>query len=136
MAGIKTLHYIDVDNVTSQRPSGDGWSVTLASGHEWKQIHFSQVQAATEREGGCYRHSVEATVPGKGSVSARDLLTLEQGRYLVRATDNNGVQWLIGDTESPLRLTVTDTHGGTPQEETAYRLTFSGISLWPQMRII
>lgn len=135
MAGIKTLHYVDIKNVSDMTPTADGWNVTLSSGHYWSRIYFAEAKAETKSEGDCYRHTVEASIPAKGGVTARDIMALERGRYLVRITDNNGIRWLMGDTTAPMRVTVTDINGGTPEEETAYRLTFSGLNAWPQMKV-
>ena len=136
MAGVKLLHYVDVKNVTSQTPNGDGWTVVLKSGHYWSRIHFATAKIDSESDGEAYRHTVEIALPAKGGVAARDLMALERGRYLVRATDNNGVQWLMGDTEAPLRLTVQDNNDGTAEGSTAYNLLFSGLTQWPQMKIV
>ena len=135
MAGIKTLHYVDIKSVSDMTPTADGWNVTLSSGHDWKRIHFSQCKAETLSEGDFYRHSVEATIPAKGGLAARDIMELERGRYLVRITDNNGIRWLMGDTTAPMRFKVEDINNGNPASETAYRLTFSGLNAWPQMKI-
>lgn len=134
MAGVKTLHYTDVKSIATMTPTADGWSVTLSNGHYWRRIHFTRVKAETVSEGECYRHTVEAVLPAKGGVAARDIMALERGRYLVRGTDNNGVRWLMGDNTAPMRLKVTDTNDGTADGETAYTLTFSGLSQWPQMK--
>lgn len=136
MAGVKLLHYIDIKNVVSSTPSGDGWKVTLKNGHYWSRIHFSSATPNSESEGECYRHTIDVALPGKGAVAVRDIMALERGRYLVRVTDNNGVQWLIGDTETPLRMKVQDTNDGTPSGATAYNITISGLTQWPQMRIV
>lgn len=135
MAGVKTLHYIDIKNVVKTTPKEDGWSVTLAAGHYWSRIHFTTAQTTTQSEGECYRHTVETKLPAKGALAVRDIMALERGRYLVRVTDNNGVRWLMGDKTAPMRLTVTDSNDGNADGETAYKLTFSGLSQWPQMKI-
>lgn len=136
MAGVKLLHYVDIKNVTSQTPSGDGWAVVLKHNHYWSRIHFSTVKLGCDTEGECYNHSVEVALPGKGAVAARDIMALERGRFMLRVTDNNGVRWLIGDTETPLRLKVQDNNDGTPDGTTAYNLLFSGLTQWPQMVLV
>ena len=135
MAGTKTLHYIDVKNITSMIPKNDGWNVSLRSGHDWKRIHFSKCKTGTSTDGETYKHTAEATIPAKGNMSVRDIMVLERGRYVIKITDNNGIQWLMGDTTAPMRMSVTDTNGGSPNEETGYLIVFSGVSAWPQMRI-
>lgn len=134
MAGIKTLHYVDIKKVATFMPSGEGMSITLAQGAAWSKVLFSEASCNTVLEGDAFSHIVNATVPGKGKVSARDLMELCYGRYIVKATDNNGVSWLIGDTEEGLRFAFEDVNEGTAEGETAYRLTFSGLSMWPQMK--
>lgn len=136
MAGVKLLHYVDVKNVVSQKPSGDGWNVILKNNHYWSRIHFSKVKVGTDEEGESYRHTIEAHLPGKDAVAARDLMKLQRGRYLVRVTDNNGVQWLVGDTTTALHLAVRDENEGEAVSETAYILTFSGLTQWPQMILV
>ncbi len=133
MAGVKTLHYVDIKNVATMTPTEDGWNVTLASGHYWSRIHFKNAKVNTESVGECYRHTVEVTVPAKGGVPVRDLMTLERGRYLVRVTDNNGVKWLMGDTTAPMRMTMKDNNDGSPEGETAYNIAFSALTAFPQM---
>lgn len=135
MAGIKTLHYVDIKNVESMMPTTDGWSVTLATGHDWKQIQFADAKANTESDGEIYKHTVEATLPAKGDLSVRDLMVLERGRYLVRVTDNNGVRWLMGETTAPMRLTVADNNDGKASGDTSYRLVFSAKTHFPQMKV-
>ena len=136
MAGIKTLHYIDKDSITSMNPYGEGWNIVLGNGKSWCRIQFSACKAETQDEGSMYRHTVEAAIPAKGGMSARDLMELQQGRYVVKVIDYNGNEWLVGDKACPMRLTVTDENGGTPDGETAYTLTFSGLSVWPQMILV
>lgn len=136
MAGVKLLHYVDVKNVDSQTPNGDGWTVVLKNGHYWRRIHFSTAKVGCNEEGDAYRHTLEVALPGKGAVAVRDIMTLERGRYLVRVTDNNGVKWLMGDTETPMRMKVSDNNDGTPDGTTAYNLTITGLTQWPQMKVV
>ena len=89
--------------------------VVLKNGHYWIRIHFSTVKLGSDTEGECYSHSVEVALPGKGAVAARDLMALERGRYLVRVTDNND---------------------GTPDGTTAYNLNITGLTQWPQMKVV
>ena len=133
MSGIKTLQYIDIKSVESLLPSGEGLAVTLAQGAAWSKVHFSTTTNNTQQEGDAFSHTIEATVPGKGTVSPRDLMELRYGRYLVNIVDNNGLSWLCGDMEEGLRFSFEEVNEGTAEGETAYKLTFSGLSLWPDM---
>lgn len=135
MAGIKTLHYIDIKNITRFHPTGEGVTVTLIQSAVWSQVRFSSARCDTVPEGDAFRHTIEATVPGKGTVSMRDLIELRYGRYLVRVTDNNGIQWICGDDEDGLRFSFEDINEGNPNGETSYNLAFSGLSVWPQMKL-
>lgn len=133
MAGIKTLHYIDIKSVESLLPSGEGLAATLVQDAAWSQVLFSKASCDSQEEGDVFKHTVNATVPGKGTVKPRDLMELRYGRYLVKAKDNNGVSWLIGDTDEGLRFSFEEVNEGTAEGETAYNIVFSGLSIWPQM---
>lgn len=133
MAGIKTLHYIDIKNIATFFPSGDGLAVTLKAHTSWTQVQFTQASCDVKPDGDAFLHTINATVPGKGTMSARDLMELRYGRYLVRVTDNNGVRWMCGDTDEGLQLSYEEVNEGSADGETAYRITISGLSMWPQM---
>jgi len=136
MAGVKKLQYIDVKNVKSLMPHLDGWRLLLKEGHYLSRVSFHETKVHTLPDGNAYTHTVEAAIPAKGGVAARDLMRMEQGRYLVIVTDNNSKLWLLGDTEEPLRASVSDSNEGTAGEFTGYRLTFSGTTQWPQMQVV
>lgn len=111
-------------------------SVTLASNHTWKRIDFSNATAESTPEGVVFNHVVDVTINSKGNESVRDLMTLSQGRYMVRVTDNNGVKWLKGTKETPLRMSITELNDGIATGETNYKLTFQGLCVWPEMKIV
>lgn len=136
MAGIKTLHYIDIKDIASLLPLGERLDVHLSQGAAWSQIFFSSATCNSEQDGNVFQHTVEATVPGKGTVSPRDLLEMYYGRYMVKVVDNNGLWWLVGDNEEGLRFTFQDTNDGTADGDTSYKLVFTGLSIWPQMQMV
>lgn len=135
MAGIKALHFIDIKSVSSILPSGEGCVLTLKSGKSWSQIHFKKASAESVPDGNAYLHTVETTVPGKGENDVSDLMTMTEGRYVIRITDNNGIKWIVGDEEEGLRMNIKDSTDGSADGETGYTVTFSGHSLWAQMKL-
>lgn len=136
MAGVKLLHYVDVKNVKSLTPYMDGWKLRLNEGHYTSRVNFNEVKVQTVPEGNAYTHTVEVAIPAKGGVAARDLMRMEQGRYIVLVTDNKNKVWLLGDTEEPMKVAVTDSNEGTADAFTGYRLTFTGTTQWPQMQLV
>ena len=90
MAGIKTLHYADIKNVSDMTPTADGWNVTLSSGHYWSRIYFAEAKAETKSEGsvntsqrrsGSTRYHGSGTWPISGEDNRQQRNPLADGRH-------------------------------------------------------
>ena len=124
-AGLQALYLIDAADFTSAALSSGTTSeygtITLASGKKWYQFEFEQDYAEyrenVEGERGSYKvtHEIEFYVPGINSTNRdalQQILDNSPCGFMAVVTDSNGVNWLVGYTESlaktrPVRL-LTD----------------------------
>ena len=137
MAGIASVYYVDINNVSTCIPSGDGMTVTLAQGKSWSEIECDDTQASARYEEHlAYRHHVEMTDHGNPQGVSNDLDEMTECRFLVKVVDNNGTEWLFGHTGTPLRFTFESNNDGDPEGETAYRLVFESLCPLSERRII
>ena len=137
MAGIASVYDVDINNVSTCIPSGDGMTVTLAQGKSWSEIECDDAQASAQYEEHlAYRHHVEMTYHGNQQGVSNDLDEMTECRFLVKVVDNNGTEWLFGHTGTPLRFTFESNNDGNPEGETAYRLVFESLCPLSERRII
>lgn len=136
-AAIKTLHFVDVKNVTSATPTASGWNVVLNSGHYWRRIHFSEAEQSTKAvDMSSVETSITAKIPGVGGIAERDLIKLRKSKYLVKIADYNGETWLVGTPSEPLTFDVAENKNGELAGDTAYTVSFTGILQWPSMKMV
>ena len=136
MAGIMSVHYADIADVVSVKPNGGGVTVVLAPGKSWLEIETEAASMnVVPEEGGAYRHKADIVYHGNQNNVQRSLLEMTLRRYLLKITDNNGTEWLLGCMESALRMEYESTNDGVPDGTTAYTLHFTALCPMPEMRI-
>ena len=136
MAGIESVYYADIRNVEHVIPYSDGVVVSLKSGHSWQEIEADSTKAGSgPEEGHAYRHRVTMLYHGSQQEVVRTLDEMAQGRFLVKAVDNNGTEWLYGCEDCPLRMSFESSNDGEPDGTTAYELSFEGVCPLPEMRM-
>ena len=126
MAGIQSVQYIDCASVSSVLLKNHGYAVTLNSGHTWQEIEKEEaVLDVQPADGYSYNQQLTVEYRNHDGEAAHDLSLSTVRRYLVRLVDYNGVSWLLGDTDSPMRLTIQDRNEGEAIGVTGYTLVFS-----------
>ncbi len=128
MAGIKSVYYVDIDNVENCLPVNGGVSVSLLASHTWSLIEADDAKASASYEDiQAWRHQVELVYHGNQQAVESDLMEMTQHRFLVKVVDSNGTEWLYGHTSSPLRFHFESQTNGEADEVTAYTLTFEAL---------
>lgn len=134
---IKNIYYIAAQDVEEITPNNDGVSVQLGSSAFWKNMSGMGEATCTGEpvEGGAWQYTVEAKVAGRGAVPPRYLQKLTAGRWLLKLVDYTGKEWLVGESECPLRCAVTDTATSEATGETLYTFRFVGVQRTAAMQI-
>ena len=136
MAGISNVYYADITTINTIKPKNDGMEVTFASGKTWHVIEHDGANYNTaSAEGRAYTLTVDLIYHGNQTQSVRDLDAMTQCRFAVKVVDNNGVEWLLGDKEVPMRFSYSSNNDGEAAGETAYKLHFEATGPWPEMRL-
>ena len=126
---IKSIYYVAAQQIKEITPKEEGVSVKLASSAFWKNMGgLAEATVSGEpQEGGGWKYTLEAKIAGRGAMAPRYLERLTAGRWLVKLTDADGREWLIGEADSALACAVTDTATSEATGETLYSIRLAGI---------
>lgn len=126
-AGIQTLYLIDKDDFTSATlasgSTSDYDTITLTSAKHFWTFEFEQDQAEfsesveVERDSVKVTHSIEIFLPGVNASNRnaiQEIISSTPCGMIAVVKDNNGVNWLVGYTESqgknrPVKLLTDET---------------------------
>ena len=136
MAGISSVYYADITTISATKPKSDGMEVVFNNGKTWHVIEHDGASFGSAGEAGrAYTQTVDILYHGNQTESVRALDEMTQCRFVVKCVDNNGVEWLVGSKEVPLRFTYESNNDGEADGETAYQLHFKATGPWPEMRL-
>jgi hypothetical protein len=134
VGGIEALWYADVADVLSY-PETDAAalvnSVQLVAGATWYQLVASRQSLGFSQPGKYDRHgdywqpSLKGALAKGSAALAQGLEALDGRRLLVIYRDMNGLVWLVGSPDEPLRFSEKY-DAGTVTARNNYDFTFSG----------
>ncbi len=111
MMGFQVLEIIKAADVASiSKPVDKQVTVTLKPGRLWKKVYFTPESgllavSGKEDDAGSY-FSVSATVqvPKVQAPTLHYLNEIKHHRLILKVTNNNGEQWLIGTLKQPCKI--------------------------------
>lgn len=124
LSGLVTIEYVPITwvNVPAYHtaniyPLNHLSNVPLLSGKVWlkapslqgKRI-WNEEQEDTE-QGIFYAQSVNLIIPGMKPEGAKEIENMGYHRFLIRLKDVSGVYWVMGNLETPFRLSASGTTG-------------------------
>jgi hypothetical protein len=132
--GVEALWYVDVTDVLSV-PDPDAAliteSVVLRPNCYWYQLVATRTTLGftqpgkNDRHGSFWQPSLKGVLAKATAELAQGLEALDDRRLLVIYRDNNGLVWLVGQHDEPLKF--TDKYdAGTTTARNNYDFTFSG----------
>lgn len=128
MPGISNIKYIDNADVINTQLTADGVKLSLRENTSPAIIEADETKVVSELvQGQAYKHSADITYNGSATSADATLEAMAQHRFLLIYTDNDGVDWLIGTHDNPLRLSYSHENQGEPDAPTAYNLHFEAI---------
>lgn len=141
IGGIIRCEFLPVENVQHFTVSGRTVQISLKEGKNWSKLPVSvrntSCAAPPSADGGgtVYKHQFSSVLPTP-NVSASLQRQLYQSCLtgcLLRYTDANGKQRLLGTKDYPLTGTLEEVSGTTATTLAGYRLNLTATCLTPQL---
>lgn len=135
MAGWESIEYIDHQYIESNYKHNGKAVVLLSPGKTFCKVEAETITADVKSENGGFNTLVDAQFNGQGSEDGHQIFDLQKTRVALRLTDYNGIQWLAGCKETPLRVSIDDLREADATGSSSYTLHFSGKTWWPLTRL-
>lgn len=139
MAGMRGVEFIDAESVESITPRATGTELVLKPMEGWNRLQVKMGEAtmtSNEDAGNAYANEVSVTFRGLGGEWERMVEQMKQKRWVLRLTDNNGVQWVVGNKEVPMRFGFNIINDGSATGRSAYEMRWHNTSRRPAERCV
>lgn len=118
--------------IESTIPINDRMRVTSSVNKPFINLCASDIHHEESQIDGIAFHQTLTCISAPNYVTALGLKTSTRYRFIARLTDNNGIHYIIGTKESPLKMSITNRNSG-PESGTVMDLKLEADTLEPIM---
>lgn len=132
MAGIKKIWWSNNEDVTITR-TANGVNATGV----WYELALEEPQMQSNDNGnGAYDTEITGTLLATSTTINRTLEWMKSRRNIAKVKDNNGIYWIVGTKEQPLRFEYSHINEGRADGKTAYELRLYATTEEPPQQAI
>jgi len=128
IAPVEEIKSVDLIDVNTKK-------VTLNTGGRFAEIEAENIQYGSQNTDGVYECGIQCNLHGNNPDLASTFEVMTKKRFIVSIYDKNGVWWIQGDTNEPLRFEYSQLSEPKAPGFSGYKLKFIRKTTLPLCRL-